>query len=48
MSIWKEETPKQFIGSLIWNASEKYKVPLGRFSLKVFNWMMGSKGNKQN
>lgn len=34
----------QFIGGLIWNASERLDVPLGRFAPIVFGWMIGSKG----
>lgn len=47
MSLWKEETPKQFFGSLIWNASERFKLPLGRFAHIIFMWMMGSKPTKK-
>jgi hypothetical protein len=45
--IWKEETPKQFIGSLIWNTSEHLKIPLKRFAPIIFGWMIGSKPNKK-
>lgn len=34
----------QFIGGLIWNASERLDVPLGRFAPIAFGWMIGSKG----
>ena len=46
MKFRKEETPLQFIGSLIWNTSEKYKLPLGKYAPIVFGWMIGSKGKK--
>ena len=34
----------QTLGSLIWNASERFRVPLGRFAPIIFGWMIGSKG----
>ena len=46
MRYWKEETPLQVIGSLIWNTSEFLKIPLGRFAPIVFGWMIGHKGTK--
>ncbi len=46
MKFWKEETPLQFTASLIWNTSERYKIPLGRFAPTVFGWMIGAKKNK--
>tara|TARA_R110002111_G_scaffold216472_1_gene279087 strand:- start:168 stop:323 length:156 start_codon:yes stop_codon:yes gene_type:complete len=47
MFYWKEETLKQFIGSLIWNTSERFKLPLGRFAPIIFGWMIGSKDKKR-
>ena len=46
MRFWKEDTFLQFIGSLIWNTSEQYKIPLGKFAPLVFGWMIGFKGKK--
>jgi len=46
MKIWKEETPLQFVASLIWNTSENLNIPLGKFAPSIFNWMMGSKGKR--
>ncbi len=43
MKYWKEKTPLQAVGSLIWNTSEFLKIPLGRFAPIVFEWMIGSK-----
>jgi len=46
MKFWKEETTLQFIASLIWNTSERYNVPLGRFAPTVFGWMIVAKRKK--
>jgi hypothetical protein len=46
MRYWKEETPLQLIGSLIWNTSESLNIPLGSFAPIVFGWMVGSKSTK--
>lgn len=37
---------KKYVGKLIWDLSECFKVPLGRFAPIVFGWMIGSKGDK--
>lgn len=36
----------RFIGKLIWDFSEDFRIPLGRFAPIVFGWMIGSKGKK--
>jgi hypothetical protein len=46
MKFWKCDTPKEIIGSLIWNASESLHIPLGRFAPIVFGWMIGAKPEK--
>lgn len=46
MLFWKENTPKQFIASLIWNTSESLHIPLGGFAPTIFGWMMGAKKKK--
>jgi len=48
MKYWKENTPLQLIGSVIWNTSECLKIPVGNFAAIVFGWMIGSKGKKLN
>lgn len=47
MKFWRQETPLQLIASGIWNTSEYFKIPLGRFAPIVFGWMIGSKGIKK-
>jgi len=37
---------KKIIARLIWNASEKYKIPLGKYAPKIFGLMIGSKARK--
>lgn len=36
----------RFIFKTIWDLSEFYHIPLGRFAPYVFNKMIGSKGKK--
>jgi hypothetical protein len=46
MRIWRYRTPKQFIASCIWNASEYTNIPLGKFAPKIFAYMIGYKNKK--
>lgn len=48
MKIWREQTPLQFIGSIIWNTSETLNIPLGFMAPIVFGWMIGVKKNRVN
>lgn len=41
--IWKKDSPLQFLGSCIWNTSERLHMSLGRLAPIVFGWMIGSK-----
>ena len=45
--IWNEETAKNFLGSLIWNTSEYFKIPLKKFAPIIFGWMIWSNANKK-
>lgn len=47
MIHWKYRTPKQFLGSCIWNLSEFTNIGLGKYAPKIFGWMIGSKQIKQ-
>jgi hypothetical protein len=38
----------KIIGKLIWNFSEYFNFPLGKFAPTVFGWMIGRKGKKIN
>jgi hypothetical protein len=42
MIFWKKDTLLQLLGSCIWNASERMRIPLGRFAPMVFGLMIGS------
>jgi len=44
--IWNEETAKNFLGSLIWNTSEYFKIPLKKFAPIIFRWMISSDEKK--
>ena len=37
---------KTFIGSCIWNFSEYFHVPIGKYAPIVFGWMINSKGKE--
>ena len=43
MLYWNQPTIKRAIGSAIWNTSEFFKIPLGRFAPIVFGWMIAAK-----
>lgn len=43
MLYWNQQTIKRAIGSAIWNTSEFFKIPLGRFAPIVFGWMIAAK-----
>lgn len=34
----------KFVGRIIWNFSESFYIPLGKFAPIVFGWMIGAKG----
>lgn len=46
--IWKKNTPLQFLGSCIWNTSEKLHIPLGKLAPIVFGWMLGKSKKRTN
>lgn len=37
---------KKIIGTIIWNLSEHFHVPIGKHAPKIFGWMIGSKGKR--
>lgn len=47
MIIWNLRTPLTFIASCIWNFSEYFKTPLGKFAPKIFEIIIDSKENKK-
>jgi len=45
--IWKTDTPKALIASLIWNASEFFGMPLGKKTAPIiFELVMGYENKK--
>jgi hypothetical protein len=46
MIIWNFRNPLTFIASIIWNVSEFYNLPLGRFAPIIFGLVVKSKGKK--
>lgn len=47
MRYWNTKTPLRAFASFIWNVSETYNLPLGRFAPVVFGWIIGSKPHKK-
>ena len=41
-----KKTLLQTIAFWIWNASERFNIPLGRFAPTVFGWMISKTGKK--
>ncbi len=47
MNYWNINTFKQFLASIIWNASEWSGIGLGRLAPYVFHIMIGAKKMKK-
>jgi hypothetical protein len=47
MRYWSDKTPKNLIGSLIWNTSERYNIKLKSLAPRVFGWMIGCKKKRK-
>ncbi len=48
MNLLSDRNIKRILGRVIWEASETLHIPLGRFALIVFGWIIGSKGKEVN
>lgn len=46
MIFWNLKTPITLLFCLVWNFSEYFKMPLGKYAPKVFALAMGSKGKR--
>jgi hypothetical protein len=42
IQLWNIKTWKSLFASIIWNASEYFHIPLGRFAPYVFHVMIGA------
>lgn len=47
MNYWNINTFKQFLASIVWNASEWSGIGLGRLAPYVFHIMIGAKKMKK-
>jgi len=47
MIIWNFDTPITLLASLVWNTSELFDIPLGKYAPLVFNLAMGYKNKKK-
>lgn len=48
MIFWNFNTPVTLFASLVWNCSEHFKIPLGRFAPKIFSLALGHSGKNTN
>ena len=46
MIFWNFDTPTTFIACLVWDSSEYFKMPLGKFAPKVFSLALGRNGER--
>lgn len=44
MIFWNFDTPITLFACLVWNSSEYFKMPLGKFAPKVFSLAIGRGG----
>lgn len=47
MIFWNFDTPITLIACLVWNISEYFKMPLGKFAPKVFSLALGRKRERK-
>ena len=48
MIIWFFDNPLRMMASIIWNISEYFNLPLGKYAPIVFKLMLGKKYKKEN
>ena len=46
MIIWNFDTPLTLLSSIVWNLSEYFNIPLGKFAPIVFSMVLGKKNRK--
>lgn len=45
--MWNFKTPLTLIACCVWNFSEYFDLPLGKFAPTIFHLAMGNKGVKK-